>query len=89
MWAQIGRTHTQLKQSDQALAAYRKAIELAPEDVKYKTALDQHYIILGQLYLKEKQYDEAFATYALHSSSARNGPRRISRTWQSSPLNRS
>ncbi len=70
VWAQIGRTHTHLKQSEPALAAYRKAIELAPEDIKYKTALDQHYVILGQLYMKENQYDQAFAAYAESGRSA-------------------
>jgi tetratricopeptide (TPR) repeat protein len=63
---QIAETHAQLNHYDQALAAYKKAIELAPEFAAYKTKL-------AQFYMKEKKYDEALSIYA-DASAAGNQP---------------
>jgi tetratricopeptide (TPR) repeat protein len=54
---QIAKAHAQLNHYDQALAAYKKAIELAPDSAGYRTAL-------AQFYIKEKKYDEALNIYA-------------------------
>jgi tetratricopeptide (TPR) repeat protein len=54
---QIGRSYAQLKQGDQAVAAFQKAIELAPDQGDYRKALAQYY-------LGNKQYDEALNVYA-------------------------
>ena len=62
----IAEAHAQLNHYDQALAAYKKAIELAPEFAAYKTKL-------AQFYMKEKKYDEALSIYA-DASAAGNQP---------------
>jgi tetratricopeptide (TPR) repeat protein len=60
----IGKAHSQLNQSDQAVQAYRRAAELDPQNAQYKADLVAHYRVLGQQYLNEKQYDQAWAAYA-------------------------
>ncbi|MBZ5498399.1 MAG: tetratricopeptide repeat protein [Acidobacteriia bacterium] len=66
VWVQIGRSRTQLKQADAAVEAYNRAIQLAPpqDAPKYKQALADHYKIVAEQYLNDKQYDQAFAAYA-------------------------
>ncbi|HYK89043.1 MAG TPA: tetratricopeptide repeat protein [Acidobacteriota bacterium] len=64
--AQIAKTQAQLNQYDPAVATFKKAIELAPDNASFKTAL-------AQFYLKEKKYDEALNIYA-DSGSAGNQP---------------
>lgn len=56
--AQIGRSHTMLNQPDQAVIAYKSAIAQSPANDKttYEKALGQHYLI-------QKQYEQAFATF--------------------------
>lgn len=54
---QIGRCYAQLKQGDQAVAAFQKAIEIAPDQGDYRKALAQYY-------LGNKQYDEALNVYS-------------------------
>jgi tetratricopeptide (TPR) repeat protein len=54
---QIGRCYAQLKQGDQAVAAFQKAIEIAPDQGDYRKALAQYY-------LGNKQYDEALSVYS-------------------------
>ncbi len=54
---QIGRCYSQLKQGDQAVAAFQKAIEIAPDQGDYRKALAQYY-------LGNKQYDEALNVYS-------------------------
>jgi tetratricopeptide (TPR) repeat protein len=60
----IGKAHSQLNQSDQAVQAYRRAVELDPQNAQYKADLTAHYKVLGQQYLNEKQYDQAWAAFA-------------------------
>jgi tetratricopeptide (TPR) repeat protein len=60
----IGKAHSQLNQSDQAIQSYRRAVELDPQTAQYKADLTAHYRVLGQQYLNEKQYDQAWAAYA-------------------------
>jgi tetratricopeptide (TPR) repeat protein len=60
----IGRAHSQLHQSDQAVQAYHRAAELDPQNAQYKADLTAHYRVLGQQYLNEKQYDQAWAAFA-------------------------
>jgi tetratricopeptide (TPR) repeat protein len=64
VWAMIGHARTQLKQNDAAVEAYKRAISLAPQDVKNKQALQAHYETVAQQYLNDKQYDQGFAVYA-------------------------
>ncbi len=54
---QIAKTQGQLNQYDQAVATFKKAIDLAPENASHKAALAQYY-------MKEKKYDEALNIYA-------------------------
>ncbi len=61
VWLQIGRARTQLKQSDAAVDAYKRAISLAPQDPKAKQALQAHYETIAQQYFNDKQYDQGFA----------------------------
>jgi tetratricopeptide (TPR) repeat protein len=64
VWAQIGRANTMMKQSEAAIIAYQKAIDLAPQNPDHKKALSQHFTIVGQQQLTDKQYDEAFSSFA-------------------------
>jgi tetratricopeptide (TPR) repeat protein len=64
VWAQIGRARTQLKQADQAVEAYKRAISLSPQDPKLKQALQIHYETIAQQFINDKQYDQGFAAYA-------------------------
>jgi tetratricopeptide (TPR) repeat protein len=57
IYLQIGRGYAQLKQVDQAVAAFKKAIEIAPDQGDYRKALAQYY-------LSNKQYDEALNVYS-------------------------
>jgi tetratricopeptide (TPR) repeat protein len=64
VWAQIGRARTQLKQADQAVEAYKRAISLSPQDPKLKQALQIHYEAIAQQFLNDKQYEQGFAAYS-------------------------
>ncbi len=57
VYAQIAKAHAQLKQGDQAVANFRKAMELSPGNDEYRKALAQYY-------LNEKNYEEALNLYA-------------------------
>jgi tetratricopeptide (TPR) repeat protein len=57
IWVQIGRAYAQLKLGDQAVAAFQKAIEIAPDQGDYRKALAQYY-------LGTKQYDESLNVYS-------------------------
>ena len=56
IWFQIGRTQAKLKQPDKAIQAFKRAMELAPENADYRNALAQYY-------LDEKRYEEALELY--------------------------
>lgn len=56
VWAAIGRTHAKLNHPDQAIAAYRKAIQLEPTKSDYWKSLAQYY-------MEQKQYEQMFQTY--------------------------
>ena len=64
IWNQIGKTRTQLQKTDDAVTAYKRAIELDPQKVEYKTDLTNHYTIIGKQFLTDKKYDQAFAVFA-------------------------
>jgi tetratricopeptide (TPR) repeat protein len=65
IWDQIGKTRTQLQQTDDAVSAYKRAIELDPQKADdYKQDLTRHYRFIGQQFLTAKKYDQAFATFA-------------------------
>lgn len=53
LWRQIAKAHAKLNQPDAAVAAFKKSIELAPEDkaAEYRNAFAQYY-------LDEKNYEE-------------------------------
>jgi len=57
VYSQMAKSHEQLKQGDQAVANFRKAMELSPENDTYRKALAQYY-------LNEKKYEEALNLYA-------------------------
>jgi tetratricopeptide (TPR) repeat protein len=57
IWFQIARTQARLKQPDKAIEAFKRAMELAPENADYRKALAQYY-------LDEKRYEEALNLYA-------------------------
>jgi len=54
---QIGRTYGRLKQPDLAIQAFRKAIDMAPDNPEYRKALAQYY-------LNEKKFEEALNVYS-------------------------
>jgi len=54
IWRQVGRAHAKLKQDTEAVAAFRKAIELASED-----QVESYQMSLAQYYLDAKRPDEA------------------------------
>jgi tetratricopeptide (TPR) repeat protein len=64
IWDQIGKTRTQLHQTDDAVSAYKRAMELDPQKPEYKQDLTRHYQITGQQLLTDKKYDQAFAAFA-------------------------
>jgi len=57
LWAQLGRTHAHLNQPQEAIAAFRRAIELDPTKTDYWKALANYYI-------EQKQNNEALQVYA-------------------------
>ncbi len=57
IWAQVGRSYAQLKNHEEAIKAFNKAIEISPDDPTYRKALAQYY-------MNEKKYDEALNLYA-------------------------
>jgi tetratricopeptide (TPR) repeat protein len=57
IWFQIGRTQAKLKQPDKAIQAFKRAMELAPENADYRNALAQYY-------LDEKRGEEALEVYS-------------------------
>jgi tetratricopeptide (TPR) repeat protein len=57
---QIGRTHAQLEHVDEAIAAYRQAIELAPNKPEYRRALAGYYYQLGRTAEAMEMYIEYF-----------------------------
>lgn len=62
---QIGNTRTQLGQADEAVQAYNQAIQLDPSKADtYKQHLATHYKIIGQHFLDQKMYEQAFAAFA-------------------------
>ncbi|MDR0310304.1 MAG: tetratricopeptide repeat protein [Acidobacteriota bacterium] len=54
IWRQVGRARAKLKQDAEAVAAFKKSIELAPAD-----QLENYQMSLAQYYLDEKRQDEA------------------------------
>jgi Flp pilus assembly protein TadD len=55
--AALARCYAGLNNSEKAVAAYRKAMEVAPEEVSYRNSLANYY-------LKEKRYEDALNLYA-------------------------
>jgi tetratricopeptide (TPR) repeat protein len=55
--AALARCYAGLNNSEKAVAAYRKAMEVAPDDVNYRNSLANYY-------LKEKRYEYALNLYA-------------------------
>ena len=53
----VGKAEAALNHQDQALAAYKQAIELDPGNNRFKLALAQYYA-------SQKKYDEALAVYS-------------------------
>jgi Flp pilus assembly protein TadD len=64
---QIGKTHAQLGQAEEALAAYRRAIELKPDRADYRRALAEYYYQLGRT-------PEAMETYIEYFKQANTPP---------------
>jgi Flp pilus assembly protein TadD len=57
VWTQIARTYAKMKQGDQAVQAFKKAMDIAPDQPNYRKELAQYY-------LNEKKYEEALNVYA-------------------------
>jgi len=66
LWVAIGRARTRNLQDEAAVEAYKRAIQLAPNDPKLtpEAELNNHYVQVGQRFINVKQYDQAFAAYA-------------------------
>jgi tetratricopeptide (TPR) repeat protein len=54
LWRQIGRANAKLNQTDAAVVAFKKSIELAPAD-----KIEDYRNSFAQFYLDAKKYDEA------------------------------
>jgi tetratricopeptide (TPR) repeat protein len=67
VWFQIGRTQAQLSQAEKAIAAYKKAMALAPDKPDYRKALAQYY-------LDQKRYEEALNLYAEQGGGSSESP---------------
>jgi tetratricopeptide (TPR) repeat protein len=59
LWRQIGLANAKLSQNDAAIAAYKKAIELAPEE-----EVSRYRAYLANYYIQNKKYDEAIEIIA-------------------------
>ncbi len=57
VYSAIARSDAGLNQTDKAIEAYKKAIEMSPDNAEYRKALAQYY-------LKEKRYEDALNLYA-------------------------
>lgn len=57
VWRQIGRAQAELKRADAAEAAFKKAVDLAPEN-----EIDNYMNNLAQFYLDSQMYDQALDT---------------------------
>jgi tetratricopeptide (TPR) repeat protein len=57
VYAQMAKTYAQMKQPDQAIASFRKAMEISPENDEFRKGL-------AQFYMNEKRYEEALNLYA-------------------------
>jgi tetratricopeptide (TPR) repeat protein len=57
IWRQMGNTQAKLGNKDEAVKAFKRAIELNPQEANNKKAL-------AQFYMNEKMYDEALEIYA-------------------------
>jgi tetratricopeptide (TPR) repeat protein len=56
VFAAMGSVHTKMNQGDEAVADFKKAIELAPENSNYRK-------LLAQFYIGQKKLDEALKVY--------------------------
>jgi tetratricopeptide (TPR) repeat protein len=85
LWLQIGRAQAKLSQPEAAIAAFKKALELAPAD---KAAEYRKYY--AQFYLDERKYDEAIAVLA-DSKAAGQTPEQVLqdlvKTWKNKEPN--
>jgi tetratricopeptide (TPR) repeat protein len=57
VYLQIGRTYAKLQNSESAVKAFKRAIELAPQNTAYRKALADYF-------MAEKKYEEALNLYA-------------------------
>jgi tetratricopeptide (TPR) repeat protein len=68
--AQIGRTYGKLNQPDKAVAAFNKAIEMAPDNAEIRRGLAQYY-------LNEKKYEDALNVFTDPRASANGAPEQV------------
>ena len=61
VWIQLAKTHVQLNQSDEAVQAYRQAIQLAPDNPEYPVLLVAHFVAQEQPREAIEVYVDLFA----------------------------
>ena len=61
VWIQLAKTHVQLNQSDEAIQAYRQAIQLAPDNPEYPVLLVAHFVAQEQPREAIEVYVDLFA----------------------------
>jgi tetratricopeptide (TPR) repeat protein len=84
LWRQIARCHAKLNQPDEAIAAFKKSVELAPAAsvAEYRTAF-------AQFYLDNKKYEDAIDLLvgANGSQSPEKALMDLAATWKNKDLN--
>ncbi|MBN1568375.1 MAG: tetratricopeptide repeat protein [Acidobacteria bacterium] len=84
LWSQIGKAYANLNQRDEAIAAFKKSIQLASE----KNAADFRKAF-AQFYIDAKEYDEAIGVLAESSASSNTEQAllELAKTWKNKEPN--
>lgn len=72
LWRQIGRSHAKLNHPEEAVAAFRKSMELAPAD-----KASEYRMSFAQFYLDAKKFEEAVDIMADPKSAGSGSPEQI------------
>jgi tetratricopeptide (TPR) repeat protein len=86
IWSFIGQAQAKVGQSDAAIAAFKKSIELSPAD-----KLAAYQKIFAQFYLDARRYDEAIELLADPKAAASQSPEQVlldlAKTWKNKEPN--
>lgn len=84
IWSQIGKAHAQLNQPDEAIAAFKKSVQLANDK-----NIENLRTAFAQFYLDAKKYDEAIGVLTTPggSQSAEQTLLELAKTWKNKEPN--